>query len=303
MTAAPAARSRPLQGIAWMILTGIFFVAVTGPVRHLGTEIPAVQGAFIRYVFGTILILPIAIRLWCRPTFTLPKGTEIKLYGLRGLAHGAAVLLWFYAMARISIAEVTAIGYVTPLFTTVAAVIFLREVLRVRRIVALVIGFCGAMIILRPGLQAIEWGAAAQFFATPCFAVSFILAKKLTRTRSAEEIVVMLSIGCMLFLLPGALWQWQTPTATQLAWLALTALFATLGHYTLTRAFACAPLTVTQPIMFLQLIWATMLGYFVFDEKPEPWIILGGAVIVCAITYISHREALATERDNNNSIN
>ncbi len=101
---------RTLAGIAWMLLTGVLFVAVTGVVRHLGSDLPAVEAAFIRYAFGTLLILPLAIRLVLNPDFRAPDKGNFKHYVIRGLTHGAAVMLWFYAMARIPIAEVTAIG-------------------------------------------------------------------------------------------------------------------------------------------------------------------------------------------------
>ena len=259
---------------------------------------PAAQAAFIRYAFGTLLVLPIFYRLLQKDSFRAPSIIQYKLYALRGLAHGVAVMLWFYAMARIPIAEVTAIGYTSPIFTTIGAAIFLGEVFHARRIVAIVIAFIGAMVILRPGFQTIELGALAQLLAAPFFAASFLLAKKSTGTRSSEEIVVMLSIGCTLVLLPFALWQWQTPTLTELSWLLLTAVFATAGHYTLTRAFASAPLTVTQPISFLQLIWASLLGYFVFGESIDPWVFAGGGIIVASVTYIFHREAAAARKKN-----
>ena len=285
-----AMRNSTTIGIAWMLLTGVLFVAVTGIVRHLGSDMPAVQAAFIRYAFGTLLILPLCFRLVRATHFQLPAKPQVKLYVFRGFAHGAAVMLWFYAMARIPIAEVTAIGYTSPIFTTIGAALFLGEVLHARRIAAVVIGFIGAMIILRPGFQVVQLGALAQLLAAPFFALSFLLAKKLTGTRSSEEIVVMLSIFCTVVLLPGALWQWRTPTTTELIWLLLTAAFATAGHYTLTRAFACAPLTVTQPVSFLQLVWASLLGYFVFAESLDPWVFAGGGLIVAAVTYIFHRE-------------
>jgi drug/metabolite transporter (DMT)-like permease len=278
----------------WTVLAGLLFVAVTGIVRHLGSDLPAVQAAFIRYVFGTLLILPLFVRLLLDSRFSMPQTGQLKLYIYRGLAHGIAVMLWFYAMARIPIAEVTAIGYMAPIFTTVGAAIFLHEVLHVRRILAVVISFLGAIIILRPGIEAIELGSLAQLLAAPAFAASFLLAKKLTATRSSTEIVVMLSIFCTLVLLPGAWLQWRQPTPNELYLLLLTAVFATAGHFALTRAFACAPITVTQPVFFLQLVWASLLGYFAFGETPDPWVIVGGGVIIVSVTYISHREVLAS---------
>ncbi len=284
--------SGALVGIGWMVLTGILFVAVTGIVRHLGSDLPAVEAAFIRYAFGLVLVLPVLIKL----RYHYPGHRTMSLFGTRGLIHGCAVMLWFYAMARIPIAEVTAIGYTAPLFTTIGAALFLGEKLHARRILAILAGFLGALIILRPGLEVIKLGALAQLTAAPLFAVSFLLAKRLTSTQDPAIIVAMLSVFCTIVLLPGALWQWRTPTGTELFWLLLTAVIATIGHYTLTRAIEAAPITVTQPISFLQLVWATILGFVMFGEAVDPIVILGGGVIIGAATYISHREMVAAGR-------
>ncbi len=291
-TTTPDTRAGALAGIAWMLATGLLFVAVTGTVRYLGSDMPAVQAAFIRYLFGLILIAPILLRLrgnW-------PSRGMMGLYVLRGLFHGLAVMLWFYAMARIPIAEVTALGYTAPIFTTIGAALFLGERLHTRRILAVVAGFLGAIVILRPGFQTIEMGSIAQLAAAPLFAASFLLAKKMTRSESPAVIVAMLSIFCTLTLLPGALLEWRAPSVEELFLLFLTAVFATAGHYTLTRAFEAAPITVTQPAAFLQLVWAALLGLIAFGEPLDPWIFLGGGIVVAAVTYIAHREAVAAGR-------
>ena len=286
------ARAGPHVGIAWMLVTGLLFVAVTGIVRYLGSDMPAVQAAFIRYLFGLGLIAPILLRL----RYNRPSRGKMALYAVRGLFHGLAVMLWFYAMARIPIAEVTALGYTAPIFTTIGAALFLGERLHARRIVAVGAGFLGAIVILRPGFHTIEAGAIAQLIAAPLFAVSFLIAKKLTRSESPAVIVAMLSIFCTLTLLPGALLEWRSPTGGELFLLFLTAVFATAGHYTLTRAFEAAPITVTQPVAFLQLVWAALLGLIAFGEPLDPWIFLGGGIVVGAVTYIAHREAVAVGR-------
>jgi drug/metabolite transporter (DMT)-like permease len=288
----PDTRASALAGIAWMLVTGLLFVAVTGTVRYLGSDMPAVQAAFIRYLFGLILIAPILFRLrgnW-------PSRGMMGLYTLRGLCHGLAVMLWFYAMARIPIAEVTALGYTAPIFTTIGAALFLGERFHTRRILAVAAGFLGAIVILRPGFQSIETGSIAQLAAAPLFAASFLLAKKMTRSESPAMIVAMLSIFCTLTLLPGALLEWRAPSVDELFLLFLTAVFATAGHYTLTRAFEAAPITVTQPAAFLQLVWAALLGLIAFGEPLDPWIFLGGGIVVAAVTYIAHREAVAAGR-------
>ena len=145
-------------------------------------------------------------------------------------------------------------------------------------------------------MVSIETGSIAQLVAAPCFAVSFLLAKKLTNTEQSSDILAMLSIFCTLALLPGALMQWRTPEVSELGWLLLVAIIATAGHYALTRSFAHAPLTVTQPYAFLQLVWALAFGYLLFAEVPDVWVCVGGAIIIAAVTYLTHREAVAARR-------
>jgi len=284
--------SKTLQGIAWMILAGFLFVGMTVIIRYLGSDIPAVEAAFIRYFIGSLIILPVVIRHWSG----WPKMPIAKLYGLRGLVHGIGVILWFYAMARIPIAEVTAIGYVAPIFVTIGAAIFLGERLQFRRIMGVVFGFIGALVILRPGFQEISLGQLAQLCAAPLFAVSFLLAKKLTATQSSSLIVGMLSIGCTIVLLPGAIWQWRHPTLEEIFLLTVAAFIATAGHFALTKAFQAAPITLTQPLNFLQLVWAALLGMLLFDEALDPYVFAGAAIVIGAATYISHREIQASRR-------
>ena len=200
-------------------------------------------------------------------------------------------MLWFFAMARIPIAQVTAIGFTTPVFTAIGAALYLGERLYTRRIAAIAVSFLGTVIILRPGVVAVEFGALAQLAAAPLFACSFLIAKKLTQTESSASIVAYMSVFVTLALLPPALLVWRTPTLTELGWLFVTAVFATAGHYTFTRAMQAMELTVLQPFSFLQLVWATLLGFYAFSEVPDVWTLTGGAIIIASVTYIAHREA------------
>lgn len=271
-----------------MILTGLAFVAVTGSVRTLGSDMDPIQAAFIRYVIGVVLLLPLILRL--KPSERYSR--RLGLHALRGVVHGLAVILWFYAMARIPIADVTALGFTAPIFTTIGAALFLGERIRGHRVAAVVAGFLGVLVILRPGIDEVSLGALAQLCAAPCFAASYLIAKRLTDTESSTTVVCYLSVVVTLMLLPWALLVWRTPTWTELAWLSATAGFATLGHYTMTRAFHAAEITAVQPVMFLQLVWATLLGLIAFGETPDAWTWLGGAIVVGSITYIARREAL-----------
>ena len=270
-----------------MIITTFMFVCVTGIIRYLGSSLPASEAAFIRYAFGLLIMGPSLWKLFKN----LPDAGLMGTFVFRGAAHAAGVTLWFFAMARIPIAEVTAIGYVTPIFITIGAAIFLGEKLRARRLFGVLAGLTGALVILRPGFQEVSIGQLAQLGTAPVFAISYLLTKSLTGRTDPQTIVAMLTLFCTLFLLPMALLDWQTPTNRELFWLFITALCATFGHYAMTKALAAAPISVTQPITFLQLVWASALGILAFDESLDPYVIVGGMIIVAAATYISLRES------------
>ncbi|EEW24418.1 protein of unknown function DUF6 transmembrane [Rhodobacter ferrooxidans] len=275
-----------------MLASGLSFVAVNGIVRYLGTDLPAAQSAFIRFGFGVLLLAPMLGSL-LRGGFA--PGV-LRLYAGRGLAHTLAVVCWFYAMARIPVAEATAIGYLNPVLVALGAALLFGEGLAARRVLAIAVALVGAVIVLRPGVREVTGGHYAQMAAAVCFAASYLFAKEVSRTESAARVVAMMSLSVAIGLAPVAWWVWVPVTLAQLAWLALVAGFATVGHFCMTKAFRAAPLAVTQPVVFLQLVWATLLGTLVFDEAVDGFVLLGGAVIIGAISVLTWRETVARRR-------
>jgi drug/metabolite transporter (DMT)-like permease len=164
------------------------------------------------------------------------------------------------------------------------------EALARRRVGVLIVALLGAVIVLRPGLREVTSGHLSQLAAAVFFAGSYLFAKRLSQFVPAGAVVAMLSLWVTLALLPIAIWVWVPVTPIQLVWLAVVAGFATGGHYCMSRAFAAAPLAVTQPVVFLQLVWATLLGSVVFGEAVDPYVILGGAVIIGAVTWLTWKE-------------
>lgn len=288
----PATSAKPLIGIFWMLVTGFCFVAVTAIVKFMGPGIPPAQSAFLRYVIGLLFLLPLLPRI--RAFRLTPRFW--RLFGLRGVFHAGGVILWFYAMTRIPIAEVTAMNYLAPVYVSVGAALFLGERLAFRRIAAIVIALVGTAIILRPGFREVLPGHVAMLIAAVVFAGSYLLAKVLADEAPASMVVAMLSIFVTIALIPFALMDWVTPSPTELALLTAVAFFATAGHFTMTLAFAAAPVTVTQPITFLQLVWAVLLGALVFAEPVDVWVIVGGTVILGSVTFITWREAQTRQR-------
>ena len=183
-------------------------------------------------------------------------------------------------------------NYLAPIYVTVGAALFLGETLALRRIIAVVLGLVGAAIILRPGFRELTSGHFAMLIAAVVFGGAYLLAKVLADEVRPSVVVAMMSLFVTLFLAPFALASWITPTWEEIGILAAVACFATAGHYTMTLAFAAAPLTVTQPVTFLQLVWATALGAIAFAEPIDIWVVLGGAVILGSVTFITWREAM-----------
>ena len=275
-----------VKGIGWMLLSGFMFIGVTGVVRYLGGVMHPIQAAFIRYAFGIVLVVPVILRVGLYELLS----ARIRLHASRGLVHGIGVMLWFYAMSRLPIAEVTALGFTTPIFTAAGAMLILGERAKNYRVAGIVLGFIGTLIVLRPGLRIIDFGAVAMLIAAPLFACSLLMAKVATKTESSSVIVALLSVFCTLTLLPLALVYWRTPTMEEWLLLLLAAIFATAGHYFLTLAFQSAELSALQPFSFLQLVWATLLGLVVFSEQPDLWLWLGAGVIVFSATWIGRQE-------------
>lgn len=275
-----------------MLVTGLCFVAVTAIVKFLGPRIPPVEQAFLRYLFGFVFLLPVMPALL---RMRLDR-TLLLQFGFRGVFHAMGVILWFYAMTRIPLAEVTAINYLSPVYVTLGAALFLGEKLAARRIAAVVTALIGAAIILRPGFREIHPGHIAMLIAAFVFGGSYLLAKVTVDKVSAEVVVGMLAIVVTITLAPLAYAVWVTPTWAEIGILFGVALFATAGHYTMTLAFAAAPMTVTQPVTFLQLVWAAALGALMFSEPVDVWVVLGGGVILGSVTFITWREAMLNRR-------
>jgi drug/metabolite transporter (DMT)-like permease len=284
--------ARPMAGTLWMLASGLCFVAVNAIVKYLGQALPSSEAAFLRYALGLVFLLPM-LRPILRNRYTL---RSLSMFGARGVVHGLGVMLWFYAMARIPIAEVTAINYLAPVYVTIGAAVFLGEKLALRRIVAVLVALLGVGVIVRPGFAAVSSGELAMLAVAVFFAASYLIAKKLADEAPASVVVAMLSITVTIALAPMAAAVWVTPQWHEVIWLLIVAAFATAGHLCMTHAFRLAPVTVTQPVTFLQLIWATAIGAIWFNEPVDIWVVTGGVIVIAAVSFITWREAVIKRR-------
>ena len=271
-----------------MTTSCVFFAVLTGLIRHLSATLDPLEIVFFRNLFGLIVMLPWLMRQGLGTLST----RRPWLHALRAAFGLVAMTCWFTAITRVNLADAVALSFTTPLFATVAAVILLGEVVRSRRWSAVLIGFVGAMVILRPGFHEIPPAAFLVLLSSSVMAVGMMMIRMLSRTDSTGAIVFYM----VLFLTPAslvpALFVWRTPTPEELLWLLLLGGSATLGHLCLTRAFAVAEATQVVPFDFIRLPLIALMGFVIFGEAIDVWTGVGAAIIVCSSVYIAHREAV-----------
>jgi drug/metabolite transporter (DMT)-like permease len=288
-----AARWSPTtRGLLWTISAGLFFCVLNALMRALAQSVDPMQSQFLRYAMGLVVLLPVVF--WRGPMNYRPK--DIKGQFWRGAMHTAGLVLWFLALPRIPLADMTAIGFTTPLFIMIGARLFFGEPMHWERWLAVVLGFVGVLIVVGPQLGLGPGGGGAGLWhlvmlaSAPMFAASFLITKALTRDETAGVILVWQAITVTLFSLPLALWNWGPVSAAQWFGFLVCGLLGSAGHYCLTRGFAAADISATQSAKFLDLVWSAFFGFLIFAEVPTQTTIFGGIVIAAATLWVARRE-------------
>ena len=275
-----------MRGVVLMCFSTVAFAVMHASVRFVSAELPPFQIAFFRNLFGLAFLLPLLIGAG----FAQMRTKRIGLHALRGLINIAAMLMFFTSLSIAPLAKVTALSFTAPIFAAVLSVVFLRERFRLYRWIAILVGFLGMLIILRPGFIALETGAMLAAGAAMFWAVAMIIIKLLSRTESSVAIVAWMGIFLCVFSIGPALWVWQTPTLSNLVWLAFIGMCGSIGQVALSQSFKETEPTAVLPFDFLKLIWATILGAWLFGEFPDALTFIGAMVIFSAGLFISHRE-------------
>ncbi|MFI4998952.1 MAG: DMT family transporter [Reyranellales bacterium] len=282
-----------LRGILWVASSGVLFALLNVftliPAHHLNSYVLA----FLRYSFGSLFLVPIFFRLGA---YRALHTRRLPLHLFRGAIHTSGMMLWFVGLPLTTLASITALGFTGPIFVTIGAALFLSEDVRLRRWIAILVGFGGAMIIIRPGVGDIGVGALCILASTPIFSASNLISKALARTDSANTIVIWQHVVIVICAAPFAIWFWQMPEWTDVLWFLAAGLCGTLGHLCQQSGYQLADITLLQPIGFLSLLWNTLLGFFLFSQQPDIWTFVGAAVIFASALYISHREAVRRAR-------
>ncbi len=275
-----------MRGIALMTASTVLFAGMHVMVRHVSTELHPFQIAFFRNLFGLIVFLPL---VW-RNGLGSFRTNRLPMHGLRATFNVVAMLCFFYSLSIAPLARVTALTFAAPLFAAILSVILLSERFRMRRWMAIVIGFAGTLVILRPGLIPADFGSILALVAAMFWALTMIVIKHLSRTESSLTITGYMSALMSLLSLGPAVYVWTNPNWIQVGWLLLIAFTGTVGQIAFAQSLKDADTTAVMPFDFLKLVWISIFGAWIFAEIPDALTWLGAIIVFGSSMYIAWRE-------------
>lgn len=278
--------SPELRGILLMSLSTVGFAIMHTAIRYLSFELSPFQIAFFRNLFGIIIFAPIMIR----SGLGFMKTEKLGWHAVRSVLNICAMFLYFNALAVAEVAHVTALAFSSPVFASILAVLFLGERFRLRRWLAIMMGFVGVLVVIRPGFIPLEAGPIMVVLSAMFWAVVLTMTKVMAKTESSLTIVGYMNLFLAFYSLGPALYYWQWPTLEGWAVLVLIGITGTLAQLCVAQSLHEAEPTVVMPFDFLKLIWAAVLGFWVFGEIPDQFIWIGGSVIFASSFYLAWRE-------------
>ena len=275
------------KGMLWMAAGGFLFSILNTIVRAIAMQMDPFEVQFLRYLLGLLVMLPWVLKAGPRNYWP----TDVKGQFWRGGVHTIGMVLWFIALPKIPLADMTAISFTGPIFIMIGASWFLGEPMRRDRWIAALIGFAGVVVVVAPKMSGSGGGYHLVMLASaPLFAASFLITKALTRYEKATVIVFWQALTVSLFSLPLALLNWQEPNLLQWIGFLIAGILGSVGHYCWTRAFHAADISSTQSLRFLDLVWTSALGWLIFSDIPSQSTWIGAVVILAATIWIARRE-------------
>ena len=289
LSRALSADDRVGLGIGAMVCGVFCFSIVDATAKWLGQDYAPIQILFFRHLFG---VIPIVFLVW--------RGGGVRaLCTRRPLAHAlragllfTALLSFFTALRGLPLAEAIAVGFTSPLFVTALAGPLLGEAVGPRRWAAVVVGFVGALIMVRPGTEAFRPEALLVLLSALSFALAMLLTRRLSRTETDVAMVAYTSLIAGLASVPFLGFVWRTPATDDIGLFAVVGILGGIAAYLLVVAYRHAPASIIAPFDYSGLIWSSILGWLLWREVPEPAVWIGAAIIVASGIYITHRETL-----------
>lgn len=295
MTESPDGGLRPaprnLAGIGWMLLATVFVAVMHSLVRHVAAlGIHPFEIAFFRVAFGVVVVVPWLVRYGIEPLRTKRLG----LHTVRAVLNTVSMLMFFTAVTLAPLAQITALSFTAPIFATALAVFAFGERVGIHRWTAIVIGFVGTVVVLRPDMATIGAGPVLAVLATLGWSVVILIIKVLARSEASVTIATYMSVLMAPMALLPALFVWTWPSAWEFVLLAAIGILGNSGQIAFTQAVKIADTHVVMPIDFLKLIWVSAIAYVFFTETPDTFTYVGGALVFGCGFYIAYRERAHT---------
>ena len=268
-----------------MIISGFSFVVMHSTAKYLSDEIHIFEITFLRCALVIVVLAPLMFKEGKGVFIT--KQPKFQFY--RIITNSIAMLCFFYGLTLTTISQVTALNLTVPIFTTLLAFLFLKEKLKKRRIIALLVGFLGTLVVLRPDIS-INLGGIFILISALIWSISLIFIKKLTETDSAVTISLYAGVGMIPPTFLAAYPYFTMPNLNQFLIIFFIAVSGTLAQTLLNSAFKRGQLAVLLPLDFLKLVWSILIGYTIFIENTPYSLWLGGLLIVGSSSYIAWRE-------------
>jgi drug/metabolite transporter (DMT)-like permease len=278
--------------IIFMIASTACFSAMSLFIRFASTDLHTTEIVFLRNLFSVLLMMP-----WVfKNGIGVLRTTRLKSHVWRGTVGVIGMQLWFYCVVILPLNEATALSFTAPILTTIFAMLFLGEQAGFHRWAAILMGFVGALIIIRPDPDNMNWMLLLVPCATSMWAIASIFVKSLTTTEPPNRIVFYMALVMTVWSAPAALYHWRMPDLEAMIYCFAVAATSTVAHLCLVRAYARADIAFLMPFDFSRLVFTAIFAYFVFGEVSDYVTWAGAAVIVASAAYISYREALHKKR-------
>ena len=283
----PVVRSATARAALWMTLSAFLFAGTLLAIRFLADTIPAVEILFFRVAVGVLVLMPWMLRRGVRALRTPRLGG----YGLCALFTYSGLLAWFHAIPRMPLGDATALNFTLPIFTTLAAMVWLREAVGVRRWAAMAIGFAGVLVILRPGFIEMNVGTFLVLACAAMLAGTYITMKVLVRSETPGVVTFSWHVLMLPLALVPALFVWVTPGWHDLPWVLVVGITGAGSYLTLAHAFAAGDASAAMPFDFMRLPFAAAAGFAFFGEALDLWAWAGAALIFGGSYYLVRSEA------------
>ena len=283
-----------LNGIGLMIIATVLFSIMHASIKHMSSNMHPFEIAFFRNLFGLLVIAPWFIKYGLEPL----KTKKIKLHMARSFFNVIAMLSFFYSLSIAPLADVASLAFTAPLFASILAVFFLKEIIGIKRILAIIVGFIGAIIIIDPVYSSINNGHIFTLLSASVWSVSLIIIKILGRTESSVTITSYMVIIMIPLSGIAALFHWEAPSINDLIFLMIIGISGTAAQMLLAQALRQGDTSIIMPFDFLKLIWAVVIGYLFFFEVPSINTWFGSIIIFLSTIYIANRERVLSKERN-----